>query len=223
MLRLFRLAFLTAALLTSVAVPSFAQEPVTTSLDAPIGPFVFDARGTLARFKQDTTTAAALGVLATDMPTRGYGLVVGAHFYPARGRNVALGLGGELLLRARASRTIPPVVEDGPEGPTVVTSLTAVTPQVSLNFGKRNGWSYVSGGIGWASYASELQDDPFADSGSRRTAINYGGGARWFATPHVAFTFDLRFYAIGAQEATTLRPAVAKTTVMVVSAGIGLR
>jgi hypothetical protein len=101
--------------------------------------------------------------------------------------------------------------------------MTAITPQVSLNFGKRNGWSYVSGGIGWASHASELQEDPFADSDSRRTAINYGGGARWFATPHVAFTFDLRFYAIGAQEATTLRPAVAKTTVMVVSAGIGLR
>ena len=26
--------------------------------------------------------------------------------------------------------------------------------------------------------------------------INYGGGARWFIKPHVAFSFDVRFYAI---------------------------
>ena len=26
--------------------------------------------------------------------------------------------------------------------------------------------------------------------------INYGGGARWFTKTHLAFSFDVRFYAI---------------------------
>jgi hypothetical protein len=225
MSRSFRLVLLTAALLI-VSHTAFAQDPVpplATSLDEPIGPFVIDARGTLARFKQDPAIATTLGLEPADLPTRGLGLVVGAHFYPVRGRNVALGLGGELLLRARASRTIPPVVEDGPDGPTIVTRMSGITPQVSLNFGKKDGWSYVSGGIGWANLTTELQDDPFGDADGRTTMINYGGGARWFAREHVAFTIDLRFYSIGEQAATVLRPAFAKTTVMIFSAGIGLR
>ena len=31
---------------------------------------------------------------------------------------------------------------------------------------------------------------------ARLKTINYGGGARWFAKAHVAFSFDVRFYAI---------------------------
>jgi len=197
--------------------------PVFTLNEEPIAPFVFDARGTLARFKQLPATATALGVAATDLPTRGLGLVVGAHLYPVRRNNFALGIGGELLLRARGSNTITPAVEDGPDGPAVVTRMTALSPQLSLNFGKRNGWSYLSGGIGWASLTSELEETPFEDPESRPRAINYGGGARWFAKEHLAFSLDLRFYAVSPQEATTARPAVPRMTVMVFSAGISLR
>jgi hypothetical protein len=223
MLRGFRSA-LCAGLLSAAAVPAFAQDPVVPPLrQEPIAPFVFDARATLARFKQDPLSAAAIGVQPLDLPTRGLGLVAGAHFYPVRTRNFALGLGGEILLRARASRTIPPAVEDGPDGPTVVTHMTAVSPQVSLNFGKRDGWSYLSGGIGWASFTTELEDAPFEDPESSPRAINYGGGARWFAKKHVAFTFDLRFYAISAQPATVLHPQFSSVTVMVFSAGVSLR
>ena len=31
--------------------------------------------------------------------------------------------------------------------------------------------------------------------------LNYGGGARWFNSPHLAFTFDIRFYAISPRDA----------------------
>ena len=101
--------------------------------------------------------------------------------------------------------------------------LTALSPQVSLNFGKRDGWSYLSGGIGWASLTTEFDDMPFEDPASRPRAINYGGGARWFAKKHLAFSLDLRFYAISPQEATVERPAVPRMTVMVFSAGISAR
>ena len=104
-----------------------------------------------------------------------------------------------------------------------MTRLTAVSPQVSLNFGKRDGWSYLSGGIGWANFTTELQDDPFEDPESSPRAINYGGGARWFAKKRVAFSLDLRFYAISPQPATLLRPGFARVTVMVFSAGVSLR
>ena len=217
-------AALVAASLLLYSASLHAQDPAPPPLlDEPIGPFVIDARGTLAKFKQDAAIAALLDVETTDLPTRGLGLVAGAHVYPVRKRNFAFGLGGEILLRARASRTIPPAIEDGPDGPTVVTHMTAVSPQVSLNFGRRNGWSYLSGGLGWANFTTELQDDPFEEAESSSRAINYGGGARWFAKKHLAFTLDLRFYSIGAQEATTLRPAFAKTRIMVFSAGVGFR
>ena len=218
-------AALGLSLLLMFTGAAHAQEapPVFPLNEEPIAPFVFDARGTLARFKQLPATATALGVAATDLPTRGLGLVVGAHLYPVRRNNFALGIGGELLLRARGSNTIAPAVEDGPDGPAVVTRMTALSPQLSLNFGKRDGWSYLSGGIGWASLTSELEETPFEDPESRPRAINYGGGARWFAKEHLAFSLDLRFYAVSPQEATTARPAVPRMTVMVFSAGISLR
>ena len=119
---------------------------------------------------------------------------------------VALGIGGEWLL-SRGSKTLDPVEEGGASGPTVTTRFSVLSPQVSLNFGGRDGWSYVSGGIGWAKFTTELEDAPVAEAPGALVPINYGGGARWFAKEHLAFTFDLRFYRIDAQEASTGRPA----------------
>jgi hypothetical protein len=226
MTRSFRAALLAAATFLP-ALPAHAQDPVPplppVPIEEPIGPFVIDARGVWARFKQDPAIAASVGVPSSELPTRGLGLSVGAHVYPVRKRNFALGFGADLLLRARATRTIPPATEGGLDGPTVVTSMTAFSPQVSLNFGKRDGWSYISGGFGTASFTAELEDFPAGDADGRPSAINYGGGARWFAKKHLAFAFDLRFYSIGAQEATVTRPAYPAMRLMVLSAGISLR
>lgn len=222
--RLIRAALLLGAWL-AVPAPAAAQDPVPPLpiLEDPIGPFVVDARVTLARFKALPATANAVGVDAAHLPTRGLGLVVGGHFYPLRGRSWAAGIGGEVLLRASGSRTVPPETEEGPDGPTVVTRMTAVSPQVSLNFGRRVGYSYLSGGIGWASFTTELDDSPPGDADTRPKTINYGGGARWFTKKHLAFSLDLRFYAISPQEATSARPGVPRMTVMVFSAGVSAR
>ena len=78
---------------------------------------------------------------------RALGFVVGAHFYPARLGPITLGLGGEMMV-AQRNRTLPPAEEGGTPGPTVHSRMSSVTPQFSFNFGKRQGWSYISGGIG---------------------------------------------------------------------------
>jgi hypothetical protein len=177
----------------------------------------------LPRFPEDAATATALGVTADNLPSRGLGVAAGVNVYPARLGKVSLGVGGEWLVFSRGSKTLDPATEGGPSGPTVTTRFSVLSPQISLNFGGRNGWSYVSGGIGWASFTTERDDAPVADAAGRTRAINYGGGARWFAKEHLAFTFDLRFYRINPQDAAPGRPAYGGRRMMVFSAGISLK
>jgi hypothetical protein len=187
----------------------------------PIGPYALDARGTLARFKGSAAVADPLGVAADDLPTRGLGLAVGAHWYPLRRGRVTFGLGGELLM-ARDHRT-GEATTAVPEPPTITTRLSLMSPQLSLNFGKRDGWSYLSGGLGLARLTSEPDGAPFTADASRVRTTHYGGGARWFTGPHLAFTFDLRFYTINAQAASGTRPAYPRTKLMVISVGASFR
>ena len=213
--RILMIATAAAAMSVMFAHPSDAQ------VNERIKPFVADARLTWVRFKEDAGIASAIGVTPDNLPTRGLGFVLGAHWYPLRGSQVALGIGGEFL-RAKDTRTLDPATEDGEEGPTVETSLFSLAPQVSLNFGKKDGWSYISGGIGSAIFTAERIDRPVGD-GSRVSTINYGGGARWFTNKHLAVSVDLRFYSVSAQPATLTRPAYPKSKMMVISGGIALR
>jgi hypothetical protein len=204
------------------AAISFAlPRPCDAQVNERLKPLVADARLTLVRFKEDGGIAGAIGVTPDNLPTRGLGFVLGAHWYPLRGSKVSLGIGGEFL-RARDTRTLDPEDEDEPEGPTVETRLVSLAPQVSLNFGRRDGWSYISGGMGSAILTAERVDRPVGE-GSRVRTINYGGGARWFTNKHIAVSVDLRFYSVDAQPGTLTRPAYPKSKMMVISGGIALR
>jgi hypothetical protein len=212
-----------SAVLVAVAAALLASDARAQGPDKePIGKFVIDARVVLPRFPDDEATATALAVVADNLPSRGLGLAAGVHFYPARLGKVTLGLGAEWL-RSGGGKSLDPTTEGGARSPTVKTRFSALSPQVSLNFGGQNGWSYVSGGIGWANFTTELETSPVAEPSGRTRAINYGGGARWFATDHLAFTFDLRFYKIDPQDAITGRPAYAGRRMMVFSAGVGIK
>jgi len=210
-----RIAYLLCSLLL-LPVVSLAQTP------EPIGPVAIDARVALPRFKENADVASALGVSTTNMPGRGLGLAGGVHWYPVRMGRVTLGLGGEILFSG-ASNTLEAEDDTGVDGPTVQTHFSTVSPQVSLNFGTGKGWSYLSGGLGWGSFTTEREDDPVAEADGSIRVLNYGGGARWFAKDHLAFTFDLRFYAINGQEAGTARPAYPKVTLMIISAGVSFK
>jgi hypothetical protein len=190
----------------------------------PIPVFAADVRAAIPRFKADPIIASGLSVALDDLPTRGLGLVAGAHLYPLRGRVIAIGFGAEILT-SRASRTKEPASEGEPGGPTVRTRLTAISPQVSFNFGHRDGWSYISGGLGSASLTSDI--DPAGgtsvDDSPRSKTINYGGGARWFVRRHIAVSLDLRFYAVSPRTGTASAAGYPRMTVMVFTGGLGFR
>lgn len=188
----------------------------------PIPRVAVDARGAFPRFKQDAAIATGINVTAANLATHGLGLVVGAHWYPVHLGVITLGVGGEMLV-SRASRTLEPATKDAVEGPTVKTRFSALSPQVSLNVGKQNGWSYISGGIGRSTFTAEREDAPLpgADAGSK--TINYGGGARWFTRKHLALSVDLRFYAVNPAEAAGGRPARPRMRLMIFSAGASFK
>jgi hypothetical protein len=211
------------------SVPSLASAQV----NQPLSGFVVDARGVWARFGEDAVVASILGVTPVNLPTRGLGIAVGAHWYPVRLKAITVGLGAEFMT-ARGRRTLE-IEEDDDENPdeepdpapvvqpTVSTRLTALAPQLSLNFGRRNGWSYISGGVGLGSFTAEVVDQPLADPAGRPRVFHYGGGARWFTKKHLAISVDLRFYTINEQPPDIGRPAFPRTRVMVLSAGVALR
>ncbi len=134
---------------------------------------------------------------------------------------VSLGIGGEMLW-ARAGRTAKPAVPGEPEGPALKNRWSAISPQLSLNFGRRDGWSYLSGGIGSSKLTMEREDEP-QGPGSRLRTVNYGGGARWFMKKRLALNLDLRFYSIAAQEGAIDRIQTPAMRMVVVSGGISLR
>ena len=197
-----------------------ATEALAQPVRTPIPPFTVDVRGALARFKQDAAVGQALNVPAEALPTRGLGLSAGVHVYLLRMRRLTIGVGGEYL-KAGDSRTAQPT-QGAPAPPTVDTRLTAVAPQLSLNFGRGEGWSYLSAGLGTARLVSERADAPSGET-ARTRLLNYGGGARWFNTPHLAFTFDVRFYAISPRETTLSAAGQPRAKFMVLSAGVSFK
>ncbi|HVG70411.1 MAG TPA: hypothetical protein VM819_05850, partial [Vicinamibacterales bacterium] len=93
-----------------------------------------------------------------------------------------------------------------------------LAPQVSANFGTRDGWSYLSAGVGIASVATEAADVmPGENESGRLRVVNFGGGARWFITERLAFGFDVRAHRIAAGSGTP------KTALFAVSAGLSIR
>jgi hypothetical protein len=188
----------------------------------PIGRYVADARIDLPKFKQDPSIASGIGVTTLNLPTRAFGFVVGAHWYPARLGIVTFGIGGEIV-SARRGHTLNTGTETTPVNVTVNSRFSAISPQISFNVGSRDGWSYISGGIGSSTFTAERMDKPLPDQTSRSKTINYGGGARWFAKKHLAVSMDLRFYAVNPQEPTSTRPAYPRMTIMAFSVGAAVR
>lgn len=184
--------------------------------------FVIDARGTWAALKQEASVATALGVDTNHLPSRGLGFILGAHVYPIRMKSIAIGVGAEIL-RVRASNTVEAIAENAEDGPVVKTRWNLFSPQVSLNFGGRDGWSYLTMGLGRSTLTTEVETLPQEDAEGGVRTLNYGGGARWFVNKHVAFTFDLRWYSVNAQEPATGRIAMPKSRMRVFSGGIALR
>ena len=240
-----RLAFLVLTLIAATRAPSAAQaaggqsapQPADTppaaaqpapppaapvTADRPPGAFAVDVRLAMPSFNTGSSLADPLGLRTDQLPGRGWGLDVGAHVYPVRKGHFALGIGAEIV-RAAGSKAPDPEDETAATDPTIETSFSALVPQVSLNFGTSRGWSYIGGGLAFMRRSTGDVDAELADW-PRLTGIHYGGGARWFVSQHVAFTFDMRFYRIPEQEAEgTEVPFQPKSRMFLITAGLSFK
>jgi hypothetical protein len=214
-----RLLVAIAAALLVAAAPAQAQDPPPR-----IGPFVVDLHATVPRFPDDNPQLAqSRGMLLTELPGTGLGIQASAHVYVLRVKVVTFGLGAEFA--ASRARQTPEAVPTGGAPRASEERFSTFAPQLSFNFGNGNGWSYLSGGIGFSNWAlvPQGQRDSPADT-ERLKTINYGGGARWFAKKHLAFSLDVRFYAINPGT-----PFIAgalgspRTTLMIIGAGVSLK
>lgn len=210
-----------AVVLASVARPAHAQDPPPK-----IPLFTVDLHATVPQFpSEDPLLAASRGMSVAELPGAGLGVQAGVHVYLLRLHAVTIGAGGELTI-GRARQT--PMTTTNAAATTAALRptderFTALSPQLSLNFGNGSGWSYLSAGMGTSTWSIEpegLTDYP-PNSDAVKT-INFGGGARWFIKPHLAFSFDVRFYAIN-PGAVDLYPATPRTTLLIIGAGISLK
>ena len=201
-------------LLLRGVIPAAAQDP------GPIGPFVIDVQGALVNVGQDPDLAINRGLLPTQLSGSGLGINLAGHVYLFRWREITFGIGASAVFMS-TSRTPGPDDLD-PDGPTVNTRFRALSPQLSFNFGDGDGWSYLSGGIG-TSRMSVFEEQEIEPPQRRAGTLNYGGGARWFLTPSVAFSFDVRLFAISPLEQTDTEPGSPRMTRAAVSVGVSIK
>jgi hypothetical protein len=144
----------------------------------------------------------------------------GAHIYFFRLKAITFGVGAEVAT-GRSSQTVAAPSTLAP----TVEHFSTFSPQLSFNFGNGHGWSYLSGGVGRAQWAIVPvgQENGPADLEVLKT-LNYGGGARWFAKPHLAFSLDVRIYVVSPGtpyfEGSAGGP---RTNLLVIGAGISVK
>ena len=201
-----------------MVVMATAQTAAQTT--TPPGPWVFDVRGVTSPVPTDAGFYSTLA--ATSVPSRGFGADFGAHIYLWTLKLARIGFGGNFVIVRSAVVAPVAVPEDetaeAPPTQRVTLNMRMLAPQISANFGTRDGWSYLSAGVGIASVATEVADVmPGRHESGRLRSVNFGGGARWFITPRLAFGFDLRAHRFAAGSGTP------KTGVFAVAAGLSIR
>ena len=224
-----------------LALGMFSGAPSAAQIAAPgpPGPYVIDVRGATSAIPQDPAFFPPVST-ATIVPSRGSGIDVGAHVYLLRLGPGRVGIGASAQrLRGTASPAEPTAGSTAATAghatsPDVDATFIAYGPQLSYNFGSAEGWSYVSAGVGRAQVKTGTSAFGGGRSGTTMTparsvdsrllsSTNIGGGARWFARSHLAFSFDVRLHFLSAGAADDTSPATPRTTLVVAAAGISLR
>lgn len=212
-----------ATLLALIITPPVAEAQAPPPR---IGPWVLDLHGTWVRFPQKEQLAASRGLDLTELPHNGLGLHGGVHVYPLSWKAVTFGFGVDAAI-ARAHRGSALIdATTGQMSRAVTANFSHAAPEISFNFGTGNGWSYISGGIGpgvWSVVPDGASSQP--PDLERLQTINYGGGARWFNLRHVAFSLDVRFYAIepSTQVSGSSYPTSPRSRMLVIGAGLSFK
>jgi hypothetical protein len=171
----------------------------------PPGPYVLDVRAVSSGIPEGV---AFFPPLTPDLPvpTRAFGFDVGAHVYAGTVGAARLGFGASFVnVRTEKfpARAAPSATTSSPSTgpPGLQVNMHTLAPQVSFNFGTADGWSFLSGGVGFASVTARPIDGVDARRASGRVmTINAGGGARWFLSRRVAVGFDARLHRVAATD-----------------------
>lgn len=215
--RALAVSVLACAWAMALPAPAFSQ-----SSERRLPRFVVDLQGSLVRLPTDADLAARRDVQVTWLPSWGPGINAGVHVYPVRWKRVTFGLGASYVWGGRTRTQDVLNQESEPSGPKVTTRLRGFAPQISFNFGSRDGFSYLSGGLSPTTLTVSREDES-EETGRGAKTINYGGGARWFFSDRTAFSIDLRFYAIAPQLASESGGGHPRMTQMIFSAGVSFR
>ena len=192
--------------------------PAPAQTVSPPGPWIVDIRAATSSVPTDLSFYPAGD--ATLVPSRGFGLDVGGHIYLFTFGPSRVGVGANVVV-IRSTATEPPSGEEGSPGERLSLNIRTIAPQVSFNFGSRDGWSYLSAGLGVGSITTRVEGASTSErSSGQLRSINFGGGARWFLSPRLAFGFDVRVHKIGAAGGNQQTPGV---TAVAVSAGLAFR
>ena len=168
----------------------------------------------------------------TPLPGRGFGIAAGATVYPLRLGIITFGAGVSISAAKGKGESLTITTGSGASSVTVVTpimrtAILNVIPQVSINFGRRLGWSYLSAGLGTTRVTSSMDavgtTPQVIVPETWNQAINFGGGARWFMKEHLGAGFDIRFVKLGSRGATAVVPAARRTQMVTFSAGISIQ
>jgi hypothetical protein len=167
----------------------------------------------------------------TVYPGRNFGVMGAATVYPFRVGVMTFGIGASVSKASKSAET--KVVSGSGATQTVVvtqvvrTGVTNLIPQISLNFGRKLGWSYISAGLGRTKVTSSA--DAIGSAAeivvpeAWNSAINFGGGARWFMKPHLGASLDIRFVKLGSRSPTDVLPSAKRTQQWSISAGISIQ
>jgi hypothetical protein len=170
--------------------------------------------------------------LDTKLPGRNWGVGAGATVYPLRLGFVTFGIGASILTAKGSSESLTITTGSGATAtsrvtPIVRTGITSLSPQISINFGRRLGWSYLSAGVGRSKITSRSDSVDMIPGVTMpeawNQAINFGGGAKWFMKPRLGASFDVRFVKLGSRSATATLEQAKRTQLWNISAGISIQ
>ena len=206
-----------------VTICLLASPPISRAqVTQPPGPFVIDVRGAFSSVGRSEELSVPRGLQPGELPKTVLGLDAGAHVYPVRGR-VTLGIGASLLMIGGTQT--PGAPEEGATDAPVTAGefrVRGIVPQLSLNFGSSRGWSYLGAGLGLSQLKAGRAESDLSYSPNLLT-INLGGGARWFVSEHVAFTFDGRYYRMASKALEPDYIGNPTVSMFVLSAGLSFK
>lgn len=214
------------AIALAVAIPSFAQER------EPLPWVAIDLHAASVGLPAAEGWVPVAVIGDTPVPGRGLGASAAVTAYPFKLGIMTFGFGAAIASGKGKGEAVPITTGSGSSAVTIATPVFRtralhVLPQVSMNFGHKLGWSYLSAGVGTTRIDASADASPttpqVALPETWNQALNFGGGARWFIKRRLGAGFDVRFIKLGSRGARGDVPSARRTQMITFSAGITLQ